>query len=392
MRATALTAVGEIELHDVDDPRVLAPTDAVVAVTASCVCGSDLHPYRGDSPAAFPKYAGHEFVGVVSDVGADVATMAPGDLVIAPFAISDGTCVHCRNGMTTSCDQGSFWGAPDHAGLPVGGAQADQVRVPLADGTLVRVEPGVDPALLPDLLALSDVMGTGHHAAVSAGVRKDSRVVVVGDGAVGLCAVLAAHRLGAARIVAMSRHPARQQIASQFGATDIVAERDETGAAKVLDLLDGVGADCVLECVGSQGSLDQALAVVRPGGRVGSVGAPFFQVPVGTLFAQNVGLRGGVAPVRAYLPELLTDVLNGAIHPGLVFDQELPLAGCVPGLPRYGPTPCDQGPAAPLNTAPTYTVGVSRDCRPVLVKSTLSARTSRAIWTRRHIGNCGTNR
>jgi threonine dehydrogenase-like Zn-dependent dehydrogenase len=325
MRATVLTAVGNIELQQVADPAIYHPTDAVVMVTAACICGSDLHPYRGHGSAVLPKRIGHEFIGIVSDVGADVTTVSPGDLVIAPFAISDGSCVHCRNGVPTSCVQGSFWGAPDRSGILADGAQAERVRVPLADGTLVRVGMTVDEALVPDLLALSDVMATGHHAAVSAGVRSGSVVVVVGDGAVGLCAVLAARRLGASRIVAMSRHETRQRLARDFGATDIIANRGADGIAEVMELLGGVGADCALECVGSQDSLDQAVAVTRPGGTVGSVGAPFFQAPVPQLFGRNIGLRGGVAPARAYLPTLLADVLAGSIRPGRVFDLTLPL-------------------------------------------------------------------
>jgi threonine dehydrogenase-like Zn-dependent dehydrogenase len=331
LRATLLTAPRQIELADVADPLLRLPTDALVTVSAACICGSDLHPYRGHAPTDFPKPIGHEFVGVVSEVGADVGTLAVGDVVVAPFAISDGTCVPCRNGVPTSCVQGSFWGAPDRHGLLADGGQAEQVRVPLAEGTLVRVERTVDDHMLPDLLALSDVMGTGHHAAVSAGVRQGSTVVVVGDGAVGLCAVLAAHRLGAGRIIAMSRHSSRQQLATEFGATDIVAERGAEGIARVLDLLGGQGADCALECVGSQESLDQALAVTRPGGSLGCVGAPFFQIPVGPLFTRNIGIRAGVAPVRAYLPDLLADVLAGEIHPGKVFDLELPLAEVAEG-------------------------------------------------------------
>jgi hypothetical protein len=325
MRATMLTDVRDIELQQVEDPAIHYPTDALVTVTATCICGSDLHPYRGHGATSFPKRAGHEFVGIVSETGADVAGVKAGDLVVAPFAISDGTCVHCQNGVHTSCTQGSFWGAPDRRGVLADGAQADQVRVPLADGTLVRVDRPADEQLLPDLLALSDVLGTGHHAAVSARVGPGSTVVVVGDGAVGLCAVLAARRLGAARIIAMSRHAPRQRLATEFGATDIVAERGEEGVAQVLDLLSGVGADCALECAGSQDSFDQALAVTRPGGSLGCVGAPFFQAPVAQLFGRNIGLRGGVAPVRAYLPELLDDVLAGTIHPGRVFDLHLPL-------------------------------------------------------------------
>jgi threonine dehydrogenase-like Zn-dependent dehydrogenase len=331
MRATLLTAVRDIELQDVSDPAIHFPTDAVVTVTATCICGSDLHGYRGHATTSFPKRVGHEFIGVVRETGSAVTTVRAGDTVIAPFAISDGTCVHCRNGVTTSCVQGSFWGAPDRRGVLADGAQADQVRVPLADGTLVRVGTAVDEQLVPDLLALSDVMGTGHHAAVSAGVMPGASVVVVGDGAVGLCAVLASARLGASRVIAMSRHGSRQKLAAEFGATDIVAERGQDGAALVMDLLGGVGADCALECVGTQDSLDQAVAVTRPGGSLGCVGAPFFQVPAARLAGANIGLRGGVAPVRAYLPTLLDDVLAGAIHPGRVFDLELPLEDVASG-------------------------------------------------------------
>jgi threonine dehydrogenase-like Zn-dependent dehydrogenase len=331
MRATMLTSVRGIELRQVPDPVIHFATDAVVTVTASCVCGSDLHGYRGHAATTFPRRIGHEFIGVVSDAGSAVTTVRPGDLVIAPFAISDGTCVHCRNGVTTSCVQGSFWGATDRGGVLADGAQAERVRVPLADGTLVRVSAPVDEELVPDLLALSDVMGTGHHAAVSAGVKPGATVVVVGDGAVGLCAVLASARLGASRVIAMSRHASRQKVAAEFGATDIVAERGPDGAARVLDLLGGAGADCTLECVGTQDSLDQAVAVTRPGGTLGCVGAPFYKVPAARLAGANIGLRGGVAPVRAYLPGLLDDVLAGVIHPGRVFDLELPLADVAEG-------------------------------------------------------------
>jgi threonine dehydrogenase-like Zn-dependent dehydrogenase len=325
VRATVLTAVRDIELQDVADPVIHHGTDAVVAVTAASICGSDLHPYRGHGATRFPKRTGHEFVGVVTAIGSGVARLAVGDVVIAPFAISDGTCVHCRNGVQTSCVQGSFWGAPDRSGVLADGGQAEEVRVPLADGTLVRVGAPVKDELLPHLLALTDVMGTGQHAAVSAGVGPGATVVVVGDGAVGLCAVLAARRLGAAQIIAMSRHPARQQIATEFGATDIVAERGPEGIGRVLDLLNGTGADAALECAGSQESLAQALGVTRPGGRLGCVGAPFSQMPVPDLFARNIGIRAGVAPVRAYLPGLLADVLDETIHPGRVFDLQLPL-------------------------------------------------------------------
>jgi threonine dehydrogenase-like Zn-dependent dehydrogenase len=326
MRATMLTAVRGIQLRQVPDPVIHFPTDAVVTVTASCVCGSDLHGYRGHATTAFPRRVGHEFIGMVSATGPDVTTVRAGDLVIAPFAISDGTCVHCRNGITTSCLQGSFWGAPDRGGVLADGAQAEQVRVPLADGTLVRVSAPVDEQMVPDLLALSDVMGTGHHAAASAGVKPGSTVVVVGDGAVGLCAVLASARLGAGRVITMSRHASRQKLAAE-----IVAERGQDGAARVMDLLGGAGADCTLECVGTQDSLDQAVAVTRPGGMLGCVGAPFYNVPAARLAGANIGLRGGVAPVRAYLPDLLDDVLAGVIHPGRVFDLELPLQDVAEG-------------------------------------------------------------
>jgi threonine dehydrogenase-like Zn-dependent dehydrogenase len=325
MRATMLTSVRGIELRQVSDPVIHFPTDAVVTVTASCVCGSDLHGYRGHATRALPRRIGHEFIGLVSDTGSGVSTVKAGDLVIAPFAISDGTCVHCHNGLPTSCVQGSFWGAPDRAGVLADGAQAEQVRVPLADGTLVRVSGPINEQLVPDLLALSDVMATGHHAAVSAGVKPDSTVVIVGDGAVGLCAVLASARLGADRVIAMSRHGSRQKLATEFGATDIVAERGPEGAAQVMELLAGVGADCTLECVGTQDAIDQAVAVTRPGGMLGCVGAPFYTIPAARLAPANIGLRGGVAPVRAYLPALLDDVLAGIIHPGKVFVLELPL-------------------------------------------------------------------
>jgi threonine dehydrogenase-like Zn-dependent dehydrogenase len=332
MRATVLHGIGDVRLEEVADPTIHHPTDAVVTVIAACICGSDLHPYRGDNPTTFPKRAGHEFVGRVAAVGSDVSRVAVGDFVIAPFAISDDTCVHCRNGITTSCAQGSYWGYPDRTGVLADGGQGEHIRVPLADGTLVRVGPDeLDTTTVPDLLALSDVMGTGHHAAVSAGVTSGSTVVVIGDGAVGLCATLAAVRLGAERVIVMSRHENRQKLALEFGATDIVPERGDDGAARVQELLSGIGADSTLECVGTPESFAQALGVTRPGGAVGSVGGTSFEVPVPTLFSRNIGLRGGVAPVRAYLPDLLTDVLAGKIRPGKIFDLELPLDSVAEG-------------------------------------------------------------
>ncbi|MGQ0837436.1 zinc-dependent alcohol dehydrogenase family protein [Actinokineospora sp.] len=327
MRATFLHGSGDIRLTDAPDAALRQPTDAVVRVVASCVCGSDLWGYRGISKIDGPKRIGHEFVGIVEEVGAEVRTVRAGDFVIAPFAVSDGDCVHCRNGVHTSCRRGGYFGSQSRLGEDIDGAQAQYVVSPFADGTLVAT-PGVpDDALVPSLLTLSDVMGTGHHAAVAAQVSPGDIVVVVGDGAVGLCAVLAASRLGAGRIIAMSRHADRQRVATEFGATDIVAERGAEGAAKVAELLGGIGADAVLECVGTKESMQQALDSVRPGGRVGYVGVPAGgpELPVGQMFSANIAVAGGVAPVRRYLDELLADVLDGKIDPGRVFDAEYPL-------------------------------------------------------------------
>ena len=337
MRAATIHGPFDIRLSQVPDPQVLGPREAVVRVVVSCICGSDLWPYRGEAKDGVERRIGHEFVGVVEDVGAEVGTVRPGDLVIAPFMWSDGTCPMCARGMQTSCRGGGGWGGSDRAGQLVDGGQGEYVRVPEADGTLVAVPPerdgsgdasigGVDPRLLPALLTLSDVMGTGHHAARSAAVRHGSTAAVVGDGAVGLCAVLAARRLGADRVIAMSRHPARQALALAFGATDVVEQRGEDGAKAVIELLGGTGPDAVLECVGTRESMRQALDTVRDGGAIGYVGVPHdVELPVRTLFRRNVSVGGGVAPVRAYIPELLDDVLAGRIDPGPVFDLELPL-------------------------------------------------------------------
>jgi threonine dehydrogenase-like Zn-dependent dehydrogenase len=327
VRATFIHGERDIRLEDVPEPTVQRPTDAVVRVVASCVCGSDLWTYRGTYDIREPVRIGHEFVGVVEDVGAAVVNVRSGDFVVAPFKISCGTCVHCRNGMTTSCERGSPWGRLDAEGLLADAGQGERVRVPLADGTLVATPEMPPDALVPHLLALSDVMGTGHHCALSGGVRNGSTVVVVGDGAVGLCAVLAASRLGAERIIAMSRHADRQALASAFGATDIVAERGEAGVAAVRELLGGIGADAALECVGTKESMQQAMDSVRPGGRVGFVGVPAGgpELSIDQMFDDNITVGGGVAPVRAYLDDLLPDVLNGTIEPGRVFDYEVPL-------------------------------------------------------------------
>jgi threonine dehydrogenase-like Zn-dependent dehydrogenase len=327
MRATLIHGSHDVRLETVPDPVLHRPTDAIVRVTAACVCGSDLWGYRGVRPVGEPRRVGHELVGVVEEVGAEVTGLRPGDFVIAPFALGDGTCAHCRNGIWTSCVNGAAWGGTDAEGLPVDGAQGEFVRVPFADANLVATPGMPDDALVPSLLTLSDVMGTGHHAAVSARVAPGSTVVVVGDGAVGLCAVLASRRLGADRIIAMSRHADRQALAREFGATDVVAERGAEGVAAVQELLGGIGADAVLECVGTRESMEQALDTTRPGGFVGYVGVPAGgpELPIGKMFSDNLNVAGGVAPVRAYLPELLAEVLDGTIDPGRVFDLQVPL-------------------------------------------------------------------
>jgi threonine dehydrogenase-like Zn-dependent dehydrogenase len=316
MRAAVFNGPRSIEVADRPDPIVKEPTDAVVRVVLACVCGSDLWYYRGESPHAVGSI-GHEFLGVVEDTGAEVTGLARGDLVVAPFIYSDGTCPHCRNGSTISCVQGGTFGNGE-----IDGGQGQAVRVPLAGGTLVKVPgSGHSEETLRSVLALSDVMSTGHHAAVSAGVSKGGVVAVVGDGAVGLCAVLASRRLGAERIIVLSRNPVRQAVARAFGATDIVEERGEAANEAVLELTGGIGVDAALECVGTAQSVATAFAVARPGSTVGIVGAPHgVEVPFGEIFFRNVGWRGGPAPARRYIPELLGDVLDGAINPVLVFD------------------------------------------------------------------------
>ena len=320
MRAAIFRGPGIVEVGERPDPVIQAPTDAVVRVVLGCVCGSDLWYFRGQSPHAVGSI-GHEFIGVVEQVGADVDGLSSGDLVVAPFIYSDMSCPHCSNGSTISCVQGGNFGNGE-----IDGGQGEAVRVPLAGSTLVLV-PGSDHSddTLRSLLALSDVMSTGHHAAVSAGVSTGDTVAVVGDGAVGLSAVLAAQRLGAERIIALSRHPKRQQLAREFGATDIVAERGEAANQAVLDLTGGVGVDATLECVGTGESIATAFTVARPGSTVGMVGVPHGEVPFAQTFFRNVGWRGGPAPARIYIPELMTDVLEGTINPGRVFDYETDL-------------------------------------------------------------------
>ncbi len=328
MRATVIHAARDIRVETVPDPVLSTGRDAIVRVVAACVCGSDLWPYRGITPTRKPRRIGHEFVGVVEAVGDEVVGVRVGDFVIAPFYVCDDTCANCRNGVSTSCLHGGWWGSVDREGGFADGGQGERVRVPLADGTLVVVPGPVGDDEVPGLLTLSDVMGTGHHAAVSAGVGAGDAVAVVGDGAVGLCAIIAAKRLGATTIIAMSRHPERQALAREFGATHVVAERGDEGIAAVRELTGGLGADRVLECVGTKESMDQAIRAARPGGMVGYVGVPNggAELPIRQLFDTNVGVNGGVAPVRGYIEELLPDVRSGAIRPGRVFDLELPLA------------------------------------------------------------------
>jgi threonine dehydrogenase-like Zn-dependent dehydrogenase len=320
MRAAIFSGPRSIELGERPDPVIQAPTDAVVRVVLACVCGSDLWYYRGESPHAVGSI-GHEFIGVVEQTGADVLTVSPGDLVVAPFIYSDMSCPHCQRGSTISCLRGGSFGNGT-----IDGGQGEAVRVPQAGSTLVPV-PGNrhSDQTLRSLLALSDVMATGHHAAVSAGVRHGDVVAVVGDGAVGLSAVLAARRLGADRIIALSRHPDRQAIAKEFGATDVLEARGDEATEAVMDLTRGIGADASLECVGTPQAIATAFAIARPGSTVGMVGAPHGDVPTAQTFFRNVGWRGGPAPARIYIPELLDDVLSGAINPGLVLDYETDL-------------------------------------------------------------------
>jgi threonine dehydrogenase-like Zn-dependent dehydrogenase len=322
MRAAIFQGPKEITVGERPDPTIQEPTDAVVRVVLACVCGSDLWYYRGESDHAVGSI-GHEFIGVVEDVGADVSGISRGDLVVAPFIYSDLSCPHCRHGSTISCVSGGTFGDGT-----IDGGQGEAVRVPLAGGTLIPVPAtGHSGATLKSLLTLSDVMSTGHHAAVSAGVKRGDTVAVVGDGAVGLSAVLAAKRLGAERIIALSRHSDRQRIAREFGATDIVESRGVEANGAVLDLTGGVGVDAALECVGTQQSIDTAAAIARPGSTIGIVGVPHGEVPFRQTFFRNIGWRGGPAPSRLYIPELLGDVLDGTIDPGLVLDFETDLEG-----------------------------------------------------------------
>jgi threonine dehydrogenase-like Zn-dependent dehydrogenase len=318
MRVAVLSAPGEVHVEDRPEPAIVEPTDAVIRLSATCVCGSDLWPYRGLEPVDGPTPMGHEYVGIVEQVGDQVRTVEPGQFVVGSFFASDNTCEICRAGYQTSCIN-------RQPGAATGG-QAEYTRVPLADGTLVATPDLPAEDLVPSLLAASDVLGTGWFGAVAAQAGPGKTVAVVGDGAVGLLAVLAARQLGAERIIAMSRHEPRQKLAMEFGATDIVTERGDTGVAKIKDLTAGLGAHSVIEAVGTQESMMQAIRAARPGGHVGYVGvAHDVALPGEEMFFSHVHLHGGPAPVRQYLPELIDLIWNRTIDPGRVFDLELPL-------------------------------------------------------------------
>jgi len=318
MRATVMYGAGDVRVEDVPDAGLVERHDALVRVTRAAICGSDLWPYKSMEPNAEGQRMGHEFIGIVEEIGADVQSMRPGDLVIAPFVWSDGTCVFCREGLQTSCLHGGRYGFEG-----VDGGQGEAVRVPQADGTLVVLPVEKDDELMPSLLSLTDVMATGHHAALNAKVAPGKKVAVVGDGAVGLCGVIAAKRLGAERVILLGRHPDRIAIGTEFGATDVVSERGDDAIERVRELSDGLGVDCALECVGLEQSTMTALKAVRPGGAVGRVGVPQEDTLPNALdtFMDNVTISGGPAPARAYIEELLPDVLDGTIEPGRVFDR-----------------------------------------------------------------------
>jgi len=322
MLATVLHAPGDVRFEQVPDPIILKPTDAIIQLSATCICGSDLWPYRGLQKQDGPMHMGHEYCGVVVEVGSEVRTVRPGQFVVGSFCLSDNTCPHCRHGFQSSCEQREF----------MSGAQAPYARVPLADGTLVATKEMPSNDLIPHLLAVSDVLGTGWYAADAAEVRPGSTVAVVGDGAVGLMGVLAAKEMGAERIIAMSRHATRQKLALEFGATDIVSERGDEGIARIKELTRGVGADSVLECVGTLESMTQAMQSCRPGGSIGYVGVPHGVTFDGQqLFFSQRRMLGGPAPVRRFLPDLIDRVLSGRIEQGKVFDLQLPIAEVAEG-------------------------------------------------------------
>jgi len=328
VRATLLYAADDVRVENVADPKIHNPTDAVVRIVLSCICGSDLWPYKSLPPTDQPRHMGHEFLGVVEEAGSEVCALKRGDVVVAPFVYADNTCVYCREGMQTSCLHGGQWGVNG-----VDGGQGQTARVPYADGTLVKLPVAEDSELLPDLLTLSDILCTGYHAARTAGVRRGDSVTVVGDGAVGLAAVISAKLLGAEQIILMGRHTPRTDLGRAFGATDVVAERGEEGVARVRDMTGGEGTRKVLECVGLKDALVQSFGVVRDGGTISRVGAPqFTDVPFGFGdFMRNVTLTGGVAPARAYIEELMPHILDGSVRPGRVFDRTLGLEDIADG-------------------------------------------------------------
>jgi threonine dehydrogenase-like Zn-dependent dehydrogenase len=317
MRATLMYGAGDVRVETVPDARLVERTDALVRVTRAAICGSDLWPYKSMEPTDTGRRMGHEFIGVVEDVGTDVRTMKKGDLVVSPFVWSDGTCFFCRQGLHISCLHGGRYGSDG-----VDGGQGEAVRVPQADGTLVVLPVSEDDALMPSLLTLSDVMSTGHHAALAANVGPGRSVAIIGDGAVGLCGVIASRRLGAERIILLGRHPARVALGTEFGASEVVSERGDDAVERVREVTDGLGVDSVLECVGLREAVVTALEIARAGGAVGWVGVPEDEnVPAGIAFWKNVSIGGGPAPARAYIEELLPDVLAGRIEPGRVFDR-----------------------------------------------------------------------
>ena len=313
-------AAGDVRIEDVADPTIENQSDAVVRVLRSAICGSDLWPFRFMPATTTGRRMGHEFIGVVEDVGMGVDTIRRGDLVVAPFRWADNSCDYCRDGLHTSCRQGGSWGS-----LGVDGAQSEAVRVPQAAGTLVRLPTSTDPGLLASFLTLSDVFSTGHHGALTAKISRGQSVTVVGDGAVGLCAVLAAKRLGAGRIILMGHHPSRTSLGMRFGATDVVTSRESSGISEVRDLTAGDGTRSVIECVGTIEALRTALGVVRDGGIVSRLGLPqYSDGPIGYhVSRRNVTITGGHAPARAYIETLLPDVIEGRVEPGLVFDRSM---------------------------------------------------------------------
>jgi threonine dehydrogenase-like Zn-dependent dehydrogenase len=322
MRATVMHGAGDVRIENVPDATLIEPTDAILRVTRACICGSDLWPYAKMEPSESGQSMGHEAIGIVEDIGPEVRMLKRGDLVVMPFAISDGTCEFCHEGLQTECVHVAFFG---NNGM--NGAQAEALRIPYADGTLFKLPVGEDAALMPSLLTLADVLGTGHHAAVVAKVAPGKSVAVVGDGAVGLCGVIAAKRLGAEQIIIMGRHPDRIALAEEFGATDVVSERGDDAVERVRELTGGFGAHSVLECVGVNQSTETAITIARPGGAVGRVGVPQDPTMPGsqTAFYRNVTVGGGPAPVRVYIDELLPDILENRIDPGRVFDRTVGL-------------------------------------------------------------------